>query len=475
MHSLVRKVLDSLRDTSTRKVRRSARLAFELLEDRAVPTAGAGSITGLVYLNSQDNGVHGATISLNGTPTVGPAIPVNLTAVTDDNGAFAFTGLPAGNYQLTAGPLTGLIGTVSIGGVSASPGVSVGAPVAVGSGATVGQNIVIQGGFDPQIISMQMFLNITTAADFPFNAAGAGNPNSTPAVSTAIGAQALSATTTSKVIDLAGHFADPGLTDSAVTMNVTANGVAKQINVNLTDAATPQAVANFFDYVNAGAYNNSFFHRETTIAKDSFVALQGGGATVSPAGVLAPITSLGTIPDEVAASNTAGTLAMANTGAANSGSKEFFFNVNDNSAHLDKNPLTQQVGFTVFGKAADAASQAVLTGLAGTPVFDLSSTSFATSAHLTADETPLNATAPVTNYPNDASKYLVINSIVTTKRDDFLTYSIVSNSNAAAVTATLANEQLTLTRVAAGSANIVVKATDRFGASTTQTFTVTVS
>ena len=82
----------------------------------------------------------------------------------------------------------------------------------------------------------------------------------------------------------------------------------------------------------------------------------------------------------------------------------------------------------------------------------------------------------VANFPTDSSKYLVINSITTTKRDDFLTYSIISNSNPTLVGAVLTNEQLTLTKVTGtGSATITVQAIDRFGASVTQSFTVTVS
>ena len=194
--------------------------------------------------------------------------------------------------------------------------------------------------------------------------------------------------------------------------------------------------------------------------------------------MLAPIISLGKIPDEVLDSNTAGTIAVANTGTANTGSKEFFFNVTDNSAQLDKNPLTQPVGFTVFGSVADAASQTALNTLAQNEVFNLSAAPFATTAGLSATEVPLDfpPATTVTDFPADASKYLVINSITTTKRDDFLTYSIILNSNPTLVTAVLTNEQLTIAKgTGTGSATIVVQAMDRFGATATETFTVTTS
>src|SRR5207253_3007195 len=64
-------------------------------------------------------------------------------------------------------------------------------------------------------------------------------------------------------------------------------------------------------------------------------------------------------------------------------------------------------------------------------------------------------------------------------RPEFLTYSIVSNSNAKLVTPTLGtgdNNRLTLAYAAGqtGTATITVKATDTFGAFVTDTFTVNV-
>jgi hypothetical protein len=67
----------------------------------------------------------------------------------------------------------------------------------------------------------------------------------------------------------------------------------------------------------------------------------------------------------------------------------------------------------------------------------------------------------------------VINSITINKRTDFLTYTAQS-SNTSVVTANVQNEQLTLTKVGSGTANITVTATDQFGASLTETFAVTI-
>jgi cyclophilin family peptidyl-prolyl cis-trans isomerase len=540
MHPLVRKIWERIRRGAAARGHR-CRLGFEVLEDRCVP---AGSINGLVYLNTMSNGLPGAAIQLAGMPTAGT--PVNLDAVTDATGAFHFDGLPDGAYHLSAGPFTGLMGTVTFGAVSASPGITVDNAVAVAGGAST-QNLVITGGIDPSFITMSMFLTTTTDAQFPFLAAsGAGAGNDAPFVSSVIANQTLSAATTSKIIDLAGHFSDPNITDSAVTMNVTANGIANQhINLTLSDTTTPQAVSNFFNYVNAGAYDNNFFFRNTSSAADGLDILQAGTATITNGN--RPVvnqTSFPTIPDEIAALNLKGTIATANTGAANSASSQFFFNTADNPS-LDHAPGSGQQGYTVFGAAADAASQAVLDTLSAVPINNLSGaativagtgaseagntvTITTTAPHrlmvgqkvvitgvsvaayngsFTIDSIPTDTTFTYTNptsgladsgsgtvngtgflinavpltggaatdFPTDASRYLVINSITTTRRDEILTYSIESNSNPAAVTATLNQEHLTLTRVAAGAADIVIKATDRFGATVTQTIHVVVT
>jgi len=613
MQSFFRRVWNALVSGSQkRKTNPTQRLMVEALEDRCTP---AGTVSGVVYLNEPDNGLIGASIHLSGTPTAAPIIPVNLTALTDANGAFSFTGLPAGSYHISTGPFTGLVGTVKIGSVTSSPDVVIDSPVVVG-GVT---SVVAQGGMDPNLITLQMFLNTSPENNFPFQSAvGAGTPNNTPFVKVAIPDQVLgksvaissavqsgriatittsaahgfdvgqsvtiagvsqagyngtfiirSVTSTTfkylansaglgassggtasvgatRTIDLAGYFADPTITESSVTMNISDRGVAKQINLTLTDAATPQAVANFYDYVNAGAYDNNFFFRNTSTAGDGIDIIQAGRAIMTNGNrPTVGSTSFPTIPDEIAALNLKGTIATANNGSANSASDQFFFNTSNNPGldHLPSATQDQQ-GYTVFGRVADTASQAVLDSLTAvaTSNFSGSSTIAAvsgatesgntvtittTSAHrlmvgqsvtissvnvagyngsFTITSVPSattftytntvaglansgNGTAtgtgflinqlpldgsPLTDFPTDASKYLIINNVVINKRDDFLTYSIESNSNAAVATATLTNEHLKLTALTAGTTQITVKATDRFGNSTVETFTVTV-
>src|SRR5262249_35621339 len=222
-------------------------------------------------------------------------------------------------------------------------------------------------------INMGLFLTSTGATTFPFQSAtGPGAGDSAPVVAIPIATQTLSSTSSTATIDLAGHFSDPNITNSAVTMNITANGVPQQINLTLNDTTAPQAVANFFDYVNAGVYNNNFFFRNTNLTTDNIDVLQAGGPTIIDGSRPTINTTLfPTVPDEISALNANGTIAMANTGAANSSSSQFFFNTANNTG-LDHPVGSGQQGFTVFGQTADAASLAVLDGLSGTPTSNLS-------------------------------------------------------------------------------------------------------
>ena len=120
------------------------------------------------------------------------------------------------------------------------------------------------------------------------------------------------------------------------------------VEVELLDQEKPATVANFRQYVDAGAYRDSFFHR----AVHNFV-LQGGGFRISNRATTSvesiptfpPVTNEFTIGPR--RSNVAGTLAMAKTANPNSATSQFFFNLVDNSASLDN--TNNSGGFTVFG------------------------------------------------------------------------------------------------------------------------------
>src|SRR5471030_2900943 len=109
MHARFLKAWNLLRNytaTPSRKARRSVRLAVEVLEDRAVPTANAsGVVSGLVYVDTNGNGIHdakeailpGAPVTLTGVTTQNVA--VSVTAKTDFTGSFTFLNVLPGNYS----------------------------------------------------------------------------------------------------------------------------------------------------------------------------------------------------------------------------------------------------------------------------------------------------------------------------------------------------------------------------------------
>lgn len=116
------------------------------------------------------------------------------------------------------------------------------------------------------------------------------------------------------------------------------------IQIELYDDTAPETVANFLNYVNSGAYTDSFIHRSIP----GFV-IQGGGFTwdtVNNSGYYNIPTNAPVI-NEFGASNVRGTIAMAKLGGdPNSATSQWFFNLGDNSTNLD----SQNGGFTVFGQ-----------------------------------------------------------------------------------------------------------------------------
>lgn len=468
--------------TVRRAVRRPARktyrptlLGFEMLEDRCVPATGTGSISGFVFLDAAHNGALTAgdpplasvSVTLSGTTAQGAAI--SLQQNTDGTGAYRFLNVLPGTYQVTSGPATGYVGG------TATTGAGVG-PFTLGAGQSLSESIGLTGGLDARHISLDQFLTSTTPADFAFGPIGGGSAavnaraDNAPVVSNAISNLSIVGGTAGTTIDLAGKFSDPDITNSQVTLN-TSEGALK---IDLFDTTAPQTVANFFDYINSGGYNNAIFSRLVS----GFV-LQGGGAEVDPTNGLKATPIINPpVPSEFGASNTAGTLAMGlkgNPSDPNSGTDEFFINLaNNNASNTSGNNLDAQK-FTVFGQV-DASSQSVLNALSSTPTKSETSSAIASQINVNLESVPLkNYTG--TNFPVDAtSNFLTINSVTINRRDEFLTYSVTS-SDPSLVTASLTNEFLALKSgsLTGGTATITVTATDTFGLTVQQSFTVTVT
>lgn len=130
--------------------------------------------------------------------------------------------------------------------------------------------------------------------------------------------------------------------------------------IELETARAPLTVANFLEYVRAGHYNGTIFHRVV----NNFVA-QGGGFDEQ---YVERPTRPG-IPNESGngLSNRRGTVGIARAGGPHSANAQFYINLADNPA-LD--PQSSRWGYAVFGKIIEGMSViddigAVATGAAG--------------------------------------------------------------------------------------------------------------
>jgi peptidyl-prolyl cis-trans isomerase A (cyclophilin A) len=124
----------------------------------------------------------------------------------------------------------------------------------------------------------------------------------------------------------------------------------------------PKTVDNFVQYVKAGHYDGTIFHR---VIPDFMV--QGGGMKPD----MSEKASRPPIPLESrnGLSNVRGTVAMARTMVPNSATAQFFINLKDNS-FLDQPNARDGEGYAVFGKVIDGMDvvdkiKAVATGNKG--------------------------------------------------------------------------------------------------------------
>jgi len=116
--------------------------------------------------------------------------------------------------------------------------------------------------------------------------------------------------------------------------------------IELDEAKAPVSAKNFLEYVDAGHYDGTIFHRVI----DGFM-VQGGGFTSDMK--QKPVKA--TIKNESAngLKNVKYTLAMARTSVRDSATSQFFINVKDN-AFLDYSGESPQGwGYAVFGKVVE--------------------------------------------------------------------------------------------------------------------------
>lgn len=115
-----------------------------------------------------------------------------------------------------------------------------------------------------------------------------------------------------------------------------------EIVIELDAAKAPKSVANFVEYVKAGHYNGTVFHRVIP----NFM-IQGGGfdADMTQKPTRAPIP----LESKNGLTNVRGSVAMARTSVPDSATAQFFINLKDN-AFLDSANSPDGAGYAVFGK-----------------------------------------------------------------------------------------------------------------------------
>lgn len=119
-----------------------------------------------------------------------------------------------------------------------------------------------------------------------------------------------------------------------------------RIVLELYSAEAPETVRNFLDYVAAGFYDGTLFHRVIP----GFM-IQGGGFDLQQRQkpTRAPIQN----EADNRVGNGRGTIAMARTGDPHSATAQFFINLKDNAFLNHSGKTAQGWGYTVFGKVIE--------------------------------------------------------------------------------------------------------------------------
>ena len=135
------------------------------------------------------------------------------------------------------------------------------------------------------------------------------------------------------------------------------------IKLELDAEKAPKSVENFLNYVKAGHYDNTVFHRVI----DGFM-IQGGG--FEPGMKQKPTAEPINNEANNGLKNVNGSVAMARTNDPHSATAQFFINVNDNDFLNHSSPTPQGWGYAVFGKVVEGQDvvdkiKGVKTGNAG--------------------------------------------------------------------------------------------------------------
>lgn len=296
-----------------------------------------------------------------------------------------------------------------------------------------------------------------------------------PVLNQQISDVAVNNTLLSHAIDLDTHFGTEAVDSQVVRFTSNFNdtsGAPIVLDFALFSARTPLTRANFLTYVNSGAYTDALMHRWSP----GFV-LQGGGFTL-PATSISSIATNAPVQNEFGISNTYGTIAMAKLGSSpDSATSQWFVNTGDNSDNLDN----QNGGFTVFARLTQdsLADLAILTSASNFTARDISTivgNGAFTSTPLLNSYTGAGDSLQVGEFIRFPAVTLEPLEASQAGSSTALTYSVISNSNAALVTATAvatSSLNLSLDPTVYGSSSLVVQATDSVGNSVYDTLIVT--
>ncbi|MEJ2398990.1 MAG: peptidylprolyl isomerase [Gammaproteobacteria bacterium] len=118
------------------------------------------------------------------------------------------------------------------------------------------------------------------------------------------------------------------------------------IELELNEQKAPETAKNFIEYVNAGFYDGTIFHRVI----DGFM-IQGGGLEpgMKEKSTRAPIKN----EADNGLTNERGTIAMARTNDPHSATAQFFINVVDNAFLNHRSATTDGWGYCVFGRVTN--------------------------------------------------------------------------------------------------------------------------
>lgn len=270
-------------------------------------------------------------------------------------------------------------------------------------------------------------------------------------------------------VNLATAFGMAAIDDQVVrfTSQFSSGGVPIMMDMALFSNRTPLTRQNFLKYVTDGDYTNSFIHRSSP----GFV-IQGGASNIIN-GSIGSIPTDPPIVNEFGISNTLGTISMAKLGGnPNSATSQWFVSLGANTNNLD----FQNGGFTVFGRMTRSTfgNAQIFGNPSNFPVFNYGGIY---------NELPLwyqhvFGSLQVSEFILFPSVALVPLPAGEAGESSTLTYTVVSNSNPALVSASIQpGGSLGLSPVAgqSGTTIVTVRATDSVGNTVDDSFSLTVN